>query len=204
MDVFLDTFRFVFPSLLILIAVYLMMSSYFDNEDRRRRGELRAQNQRQALPLRLQAYERLALFLERISPNSLVVRVKSGSLSNAEYLLLLQKSIRDEYEHNLSQQIYVSDEVWDYVTTAKSATVSLLNTVSAQLDPEAYNQTKVLYRGMADLEMDLEEFQRVGGTELAMMSTTEGQMSVSCVYVCVCRVCLCACESMYVSVCVSV
>jgi hypothetical protein len=137
MDVFLDTFRFVFPSLLILIAVYLMMSSYFDNEDRRRRGELRAQNQRQALPLRLQAYERLALFLERISPNSLVVRVKSGSLSNAEYLLLLQKSIRDEYEHNLSQQIYVSDEVWDYVTTAKSATVSLLNTVSAQLDPEA-------------------------------------------------------------------
>ncbi|MCE2816488.1 MAG: hypothetical protein LW601_04850 [Cryomorphaceae bacterium] len=137
MDVFLDTFRFVFPSLLILIAVYLMMSSYFDNEDRRRRAELRAQNQRQALPLRLQAYERLALFLERISPNSLVVRVKSGSLSNAEYLLLLQKSIRDEYEHNLSQQIYVSDEVWDYVTTAKSATVSLLNTVSAQLDPEA-------------------------------------------------------------------
>jgi hypothetical protein len=136
MDVFLDTFRFVFPSLLILIAVYLMMSSYFDNEDRRRRAELRAQNQRQALPLRLQAYERLALFLERISPNSLVVRVKSGSLSNAEYLLLLQKSIRDEYEHNLSQQIYVSDEVWDYVTTAKSATVSLLNTVSAQLDPE--------------------------------------------------------------------
>ena len=137
MDVFLDTFRFVFPSLLILIAVYLMMSSYFDNEDRRRRAELRAQNQRQALPLRLQAYERLALFLERISPNSLVVRVKSGSLSNAEYLLLLQKSIRDEYEHNLSQQIYVSDEVWDYVTTEKSATVSLLNTVSAQLDPEA-------------------------------------------------------------------
>lgn len=137
MDVFLDTFRFVFPSLLILIAVYLMMSSYFDNEDRRRRAELRAQNQRQALPLRLQAYERLALFLERISPNSLVVRVKSGSLSNAEYLLLLHKSIRDEYEHNLSQQIYVSDEVWDYVTTAKSATVSLLNTVSAQLDPEA-------------------------------------------------------------------
>lgn len=137
MDVFLDTFRFVFPSLLILIAVYLMMSSYFDNEDRRRRAELRAQNQRQALPLRLQAYERLALFLERISPNSLVVRVKSGSLTNAEYLLLLQKSIRDEFEHNLSQQIYVSDEVWDYVTTAKSATVSLLNTVSAQLDPEA-------------------------------------------------------------------
>ena len=47
------------------------------------------------------------------------------------------RRIRDEYEHNLSQQIYVSDEVWDYVTTAKSATVSLLNTVSAQLDPEA-------------------------------------------------------------------
>ncbi|MEY2972041.1 MAG: hypothetical protein ACO31C_02025 [Schleiferiaceae bacterium] len=137
MDVFLDTFRFVFPSLLILIAVYLMMSNYFDNEEKRRRAEVRAQNQRQALPLRMQAYERLALFLERISPSSLLVRVKAGSLSNGEYLLLLQKAIRDEFEHNLSQQIYVSDEVWEYVVTAKSAMASLLNTVSAQLEPGA-------------------------------------------------------------------
>ncbi|MDP4742590.1 MAG: hypothetical protein NWR91_03940, partial [Schleiferiaceae bacterium] len=70
MEVFLDTFRFVFPSLLVLIAVYLMMSSFFDNEDRRRRAELRSLNQRQSLPLRFQAYERLALFLERINPSS--------------------------------------------------------------------------------------------------------------------------------------
>lgn len=137
MEVFLETIRFVFPSLLVLIAVYLMLSSFFDNEDRRRRAELRAQNQRQSMPIRLQAYERLALFLERISPNSLLVRVKAGDLSNSAYLVLLQKAIRDEYSHNLSQQIYISDELWDYVVTAQSAMVSLLNTVSATLPPDA-------------------------------------------------------------------
>ena len=153
MEVFLDTFRFVFPSLLVLIAVYLMMSSFFDNEDRRRRAELRSLNQRQSLPLRFQAYERLALFLERINPSSLLVRVKSGSLSNAEYLMLLQKAVRDEYEHNLSQQIYVSSEVWDYVTTAKSAMVSLMNTVSAGLHPQASGAELSLALLTASMEM---------------------------------------------------
>jgi len=155
MDVFLDTFRFVFPSLLILIAVYLMMSNYFDNEDKRRKAEYRAHNQRQALPLRLQAYERLALFLERISPSSLLVRVKSGSMTNGEYLVLLQKAIRDEFEHNLSQQIYVSDDVWEYVVTAKSAIVSLLNTVSAQLEPGATGAD--LSRALLNAAMEMKQ-----------------------------------------------
>jgi hypothetical protein len=69
--------------------------------------------------------------------------------------------------HPFKLSIYYLDEA-----------LRMMRSLEAQLDPEAYNQTKVLYRGMADVEMDLKEFQRVGGTELAMMSTTEGQMSV--------------------------
>ena len=78
MDIFLDTFRTVFPSILILIVVYLMMSNFLDNEDKRRKSERIRASQRQSLPIRMQAYERLALFLERISPNSLLLRVKAG------------------------------------------------------------------------------------------------------------------------------
>ena len=63
MDVFLDTLRTIFPSILILIVVYLMMSSFLDNEDKRRQSERRAASQKQALPIRMQAYERLALLL---------------------------------------------------------------------------------------------------------------------------------------------
>ncbi|MDG1253515.1 MAG: hypothetical protein P8N56_07530 [Schleiferiaceae bacterium] len=137
MDVFYDTIRTIFPSILILIVVYLMMSSFLDNEDKRRRNELRAASQKQTLPIRLQAYERLALLLERISPNSLILRVKAGKLSKSEYLVLLQHSIRSEYEHNLSQQVYVSEHVWEMAVTAKSAIASLINTVAADLDNDA-------------------------------------------------------------------
>jgi hypothetical protein len=137
MDVFYDTLRTIFPSILILIVVYLMMSSFLDNEDKRRRSERLAASQKQSLPIRMQAYERLALLLERISPNSLILRVKAGKLTKSEYLILLQQSIRSEYEHNLSQQVYVSEHVWEMVSTAKSAMVSLINTVAADLDHEA-------------------------------------------------------------------
>ena len=137
MDIFLDTFRTVFPSILILIVVYLMMSNFLDNEDKRRKSERIRASQRQSLPIRMQAYERLALFLERISPNSLLLRVKAGKLTNQEYLLLLQQNIRNEFEHNLSQQIYVSDIMLEIVVASKSTMTSIVNTVSADLSPEA-------------------------------------------------------------------
>jgi len=137
MDIFLDTFRTVFPSILILIVVYLMMSNFLDNEDKRRKSERIRASQRQSLPIRMQAYERLALFLERISPNSLLLRVKAGKLTNQEYLLLLQQNIRNEFEHNLSQQIYVSDKMWEMVVASKSTMTSIVNTVSADLSSEA-------------------------------------------------------------------
>ena len=137
MDIFLDTFRTVFPSILILIVVYLMMSNFLDNEDKRRKSERIRASQRQSLPIRMQAYERLALFLERISPNSLLLRVKAGKLTNQEYLLLLQQNIRNEFEHNLSQQIYVSDRMWEMVVASKSTMTSIVNTVSADLSTEA-------------------------------------------------------------------
>lgn len=137
MELFFDILSTVFPSIIILIIVYLMMSGFMDNEDKRRQSELRRERSKQSLPVRLQAHERLALFLERISPNSLVVRVKAGQLSNVAYLHVMKTQIRTEFEHNLSQQIYVAEPVWDMVVTAKSAMVSLLNTTSAELGAEA-------------------------------------------------------------------
>ncbi|MBT3365185.1 MAG: hypothetical protein HOE88_06655 [Flavobacteriales bacterium] len=137
MELFFEIISTVFPSIIILIIVYLMMSGFMDNEDKRRRAELRRERSKQSLPVRLQAHERLALFLERISPNSLMVRVNAEQLSNAAYLNMMKDQIRTEFEHNLSQQIYVAEPVWETVVIAKSAMVSLLNTTSAELGAEA-------------------------------------------------------------------
>ena len=89
------------------------------------------------LPLRLQAYERMALYLERIEPNQLVMRIHGDGLTVAQEQNLLLTAIRGEFEHNLSQQIYIAPAVWKQICDAKDDIITIINTVAEQLDPNA-------------------------------------------------------------------
>lgn len=133
MEVFLEILKYTFPALLMLLLTYLILSNFVDNEEKRRMYSLRKANQKNALPVRLQAFERLSLFLERITPSSLLVRHSSTNLNVKQYQQILLKAIRDEFEYNLSQQIYLSDEAWRMVVTAKSTTVSIINNIAGKL-----------------------------------------------------------------------
>ena len=93
-----------------------------------------------SLPLRLQAYERMALYLERIEPNQLVMRIHAPGLSIAQEQNLLLTAIRSEFEHNLSQQIYISNDVWNKICDAKNDIIEIINTVAEQMDETADNQ----------------------------------------------------------------
>lgn len=93
------------------------------------------------LPLRLQAYERMALFLDRIEPNNLVLRIHAPNLTVAEEKSLLLTAIRSEFEHNITQQIYISDAVWQQVCNAKDDIIEIINTVADQMDGNADNIT---------------------------------------------------------------
>ena len=94
-------------------------------------------NRAVTLPLRLQAYERMALFLERIDPNQLVLRIHTSGLTVAQEQNLLLTAIRSEFEHNLSQQIYLSDQVWAKVCDAKGDIEAIINTVAGDYDKNA-------------------------------------------------------------------
>lgn len=100
------------------------------------------ENRKVALPIKLQAYERLALFLERTAPGNLLFRVKANSEDPTMYANLLIASIEQEFEHNLAQQIYVSVDCWDYIKTAKNATISMIRKASAKEDLETADQLR--------------------------------------------------------------
>lgn len=93
-------------------------------------------NRSVVLPLRLQAYERMALFLERIDPNQLVLRIHAVGLTVSQEQNLLLMAIRSEFEHNLSQQIYISDVVWEKIVDAKTDIESIINTVAGDFDKD--------------------------------------------------------------------
>ena len=137
MDVFLEILKYALPSIFLLILCYMMLSNFMDNEEKRRLYFLKKETQKSALPIRLQAYERLSIFLERITPDRLLVRVSSQNLTVKQYQNILDHAIRTEFEHNLSQQIYLSEDAWRMIITAKSATVGIINNIAEELDSRA-------------------------------------------------------------------
>ncbi len=122
----IDLFLFTIPSLITGVIAYYFFKAHTNNEDGRRRYLLKKDMQVNAMPLRLQAYERMALFLERITPSKLLVRTIPTSSNKEDYESLLIQAIEQEFEHNLSQQIYISDKCWSVISTAKNATIQLI------------------------------------------------------------------------------
>ena len=116
---------------------YLLAKRYFENQQKQQLLQMKLDERRETLkvvtPIRLQAYERLALFLERISPNSLVLRCYQSGMDLKLLQGVMTKNIRDEWEHNLSQQVYVSEELWTHVREAKDEMVNLVNSAAVGL-----------------------------------------------------------------------
>ena len=109
-----------------LSFAFLFFREHTNNEKNRRNFILKESIQKESLPIRLQAYERLTLFLERISPQNLLKRVSPISQEVEDYKSLLIQTVEQEYEHNLSQQIYVSDPCWRIVSAAKNSTIQTI------------------------------------------------------------------------------
>lgn len=111
------------PALITGAVAFYSFQTFTNGEEKRRQFQLLKENQKQALPLRLQAYERLALFLERINPIKLLIRVAPVGTDKMDYQNLLIYHIEQEYEHNLAQQIYITDECWTMILTAKNTII---------------------------------------------------------------------------------
>ena len=129
-DRIIDLFLFTIPSLITGLIAYYFFKEHTKNEDGRRHFLLKKELQVNSLPTRLQAYERMTLFLERMTPSNLLIRVYPISSNKEDYEALLIQNIEQEFEHNLSQQIYVSEKCWSIINTAKNATIQLIRKAS--------------------------------------------------------------------------
>jgi hypothetical protein len=122
----LELLSFTIPAIITGVVGYYFFKLHTKNENNRRNFLLRKEKQSLALPLRLQAYERMALFLERLSPANLLVRVAPVGNDKPAYFKKLLMTIEKEFEHNLAQQIYVTDQCWNVIKTAKNSTINII------------------------------------------------------------------------------
>ena len=145
----LEILKYTIPSIVVLITAYLILKrfidfnnenltwlkDYFEKKDQNEKGDKSAEKEA-VIPLKLQAYERLVLFLERINPPNLVVREMDQRLTAAQFQRKLLNAVRNEFEHNITQQIYLSDEVWNLVKNAKEEVMSLINISAKKVKPD--------------------------------------------------------------------
>lgn len=155
MEVVYDILKIVLPALLVFLTAWLMFARMLRNEQERRRQEIVLQNSRTVVPIRLQAYERIILFLERISMESMLVRVNRQGMTATQMHSALLNTIRSEFEHNLSQQIYMTQQSWEVIKNARSNTIKIINSVAESL-PETASGVD-LSRGLLEKIMSLEK-----------------------------------------------
>ncbi|MFB6306180.1 MAG: hypothetical protein ABEH43_04185 [Flavobacteriales bacterium] len=128
MEAFWEILKLFIPAAIVFLTAFYTIKKFLDREERERSLELRKNRQKQIDPIRLQAYERIILFLERISPNNLVMRAYKDGMS-AKYLHSeMVEIIKKEFDHNTTQQIYISDQAWNLTKNAKEEIIKFLNT----------------------------------------------------------------------------
>ncbi len=115
----LEILKLSIPALVVFFTVDRLLGRYLDHQS-----------------LRLQAYERLSLLCERIDLPSLIIRVRPEGMKAGEYRLALLLAIQQEYEHNITQQVYVSGQLWEIVKLARDDNMQVIEHANGQVPPQ--------------------------------------------------------------------
>ncbi|MFV8344498.1 MULTISPECIES: hypothetical protein [Flavobacterium] len=166
----IELLSYTLPAIVTGLVAYYFFDLHTKNEEGRRRYLLNKEAQKNALPLRLQAYERMSLYMERINPTKLLIRIAPISNDKNDYENLIITQIEQEFEHNLTQQIYMSDECWTIIVTAKNATIQMIR--KANMSDRVDNADKL----REVLLSDLMEKQSPSNAALAYIKNEVGQL----------------------------
>lgn len=152
----IDVLKLILSGTIVFYISWQILKPQLDNARASKLLDLKRASLETTLPLRLQAYERLALYIERINPTNMIPRIHVPGTSVREIQQFLVGEIRTEHQHNITQQLYVSNQAWEVISRIKEDTISLINNTAAGLSPEASSIefSKVLLTHLGTLEDD--------------------------------------------------
>lgn len=147
----LDLLKLIVPSLIVFLTAYFVLNSYLENDYQKKLLEMKMNNQGSVTPLRLQAYERLTLFIERISPQSIIMRTHETGMSARDLQTNMLQDIRAEFDHNVSQQIFVTPQTWTMIKAVKEETINMINYAASNLPAQAtsIDLSKAIFENIA-------------------------------------------------------
>jgi hypothetical protein len=132
----IEILKIIVPALLVMLTAVFVLTKMLKNEEKKHLYQLKKNGEDITLPLRLRAYERLTLLLERSAPNALIVAAVKPEMNCMELQNILLETIRKEFSHNVSQQIYVSNQLWKALKTTEESLVRLINTCASKVNAQ--------------------------------------------------------------------
>lgn len=136
MELFFELLKYTIPALVVFFTAYFLLKLLLDERQRIDRMTLRQDAQKITLPLRLQAYERLTLLCDRVEIPNALLRIRTPGMTVGELTGALLLAISQEFEHNTSQQLFVSETLWQIIRVAREQTLSLITQASEGIDPK--------------------------------------------------------------------
>jgi hypothetical protein len=150
----LEILKYIIPALVVFMTIYFMMKKHYQQQYNLKLLEYRQQEAKNILPLKLQAYERLSLFCERIRPDQLIFRLNSSQMKAGDLRTAILISVQKEYEHNLTQQIYVSDSLWKIITLAKNEVINSVTSTSTSSEQSSAQLAEEIINGFQSLKIN--------------------------------------------------
>jgi len=156
MEIIADLLKITIPAVLVLYSMYLTVRAFLNKDFESRLAAFKAKNTEAVFSIRLQAYERMCLFLERVSPANLLIRINPSEFTAGELQQIMLHEIRNEFAHNLAQQMYMSQEAWERIKNAKEEVIALINNSAGQINEEArgLELAKLVLENMQAFEID--------------------------------------------------
>jgi hypothetical protein len=143
MEQFYELLKYTIPALVVFATAYFMLEKLLDQQRMQATAGLRRDQVRQTLPLRIQAYERLMLLADRCALPNLLLRIRQPGMTVANLRGALSLAIHQEFDHNTSQQLYVSDTLWKILKIAREETTKLIFDAAEGTDPNTADDAYV-------------------------------------------------------------
>jgi hypothetical protein len=164
MNTVLEIVKLTIPGLIVFATAYFVLKQYLDNQRSLKQLELKQNQQSTTTPLRLQAYERFSLLCERIALPNLMMRIQKNDMSAGQFRASLMLAIQQEYEYNITQQVYISEQLWEIIKMARDDSINTISLASEMVNNDAPSQE------LADAIMSILEKRGVTAIDKALQA----------------------------------
>lgn len=134
---FLELLKITIPALVVFATAYYLVKKHLDTSITLRQMDIKQSAVNATTPMKMQAYERLAMFCERSEISSLLGRFYDSEMQCKELLFMMVGAIKQEYEHNISQQVYVSENLWNIIKLARNQNIAILESIGSKVGLDA-------------------------------------------------------------------